>query len=152
MSLMRPFSTIREDLNRIFNEMDQEFLSPWLGGRGRTELGGQVATVWAPAVDVIEAENEVQVKAQVPGIRPEELDIEVENNMLTLSGEHTEREEETRGNVYRKEICYGKFFRRVPLPTDVDPNKADARFENGMLTVRLPKSAESRRHKIKVQR
>jgi HSP20 family protein len=151
MSLMRPFSSIRDDIDRMFREMEREFLTPIRGRGGYAEPGTtDISTVWAPAIDMVEENNNILLKVQVPGIRPEDLDIEVENNTVTLSGESRQREEETKGNVYRQEICYGRFYRRVPLPTEVQADKAKANFEHGLLTISLPKSEETRRHKIKV--
>ncbi len=151
MSLTRPFSSLRDDLTRIFNEMDQEFFSPALGGRrpGLTHLG-QPLSLLTPPVDIVEEENEIKVTAQVPGIKPEDIDIEVDDNTLVINAETVEKEETTEGNVHRKEIISGKFFRRVPLPTEVEGEKAKASFENGLLKVTIPKSKVSRRHKIKV--
>lgn len=151
MSLMRPFSSFREDLDRIFHDIEQEMMTPWRGRGRMMERPAELATIWAPAVDIIEEEKEIKVKAQVPGIRPEDLNIEVENQSLILSGESQYKEEEEKGNVYRREIAYGKFFRRVPLPSEVKADQAKADFEHGILTVTLPKSEETRRHRIKVK-
>lgn len=156
MSLMRPFSNLREDMNRLFNEIDREFLTPWTArggmmGRGGESQSSDMMALWAPAVDIIEEDQDIKVKAQIPGIRPEDLDIEVDNHTLCICGEtQEERQEEQGGNVYRKEIAYGKFFRRVPLPTDVKAEEAQANFENGLLTITLPKAEQTKRHKVKV--
>lgn len=150
MSLMRPFSSIREDMNRLFREMEQEFQAPQRAKAGaeRPELPG----LWGPPVDIIEEGDNIKVKAQVPGVKPEDIEIEVENDTLLLSGETRYTTEEDRGNVHLREIATGQFFRRIPLPTDVQGDKAKAEFQEGMLTITLPKSAEVRRHKIKVSR
>ncbi len=152
MSLMRPLSSLREDLNRVFSDLEQEFLSPWSPGRRRLGEPEAFLAVWTPPVDVVEDEKEIRVKALVPGIKPEDLSIEVEDHTLCLSGESFKKEEEEKGNFYRKEITHAKVFRRIQLPTDVQGEKAKADFENGMLTVTIPKSEETRRHKIKVSR
>lgn len=153
MALMRPLSTLREDINRMFSDIDRGFFSPLAVPSSRMlELGAETPSVWMPAVDVFEENNDIKVKAQVPGIPPENIDIEVEDSSLTLSGETAQRAEETKGNVYRQEICYGRFFRRIPLPTDVQADKAKADFQDGLLTVTLPKSEEVQRRKIKVSR
>ncbi len=154
MSLIRPFSSIRKDFNRLFSEMDQEFYAPWSGrersgGRGQQQ---EMMNVWAPAIDVIEEENRVVVRAQVPGIRPEDLDIEVDTHTLTISGKTSQQVEEEKGNVYRREIVSGRFYRQVGLPAEVKGDQAQAHFENGILRIELPKSEQSRRHKIKLNR
>jgi HSP20 family protein len=153
MSLIRPFSSIREDFNRLFRELDSEFFTTPLALPGRGQ-GEQLQTFLSPAVDVIDEEKNILVKAQIPGIKPENIDIDVENNTLTLTGETTEKFEDTQkqGNLVRQEISYGRSFRRIPLPADVNGEKAQAEFEHGVLTIKLPKSEETRRHKIKVQK
>lgn len=152
MSLMRPFSSLREDFNRLFKELDTEFFSTTTTGGSRMGQTDIFQNLWAPPVDVIDQEKEILVKVQVPGITPDKLDIDVEDNMLTLTGETAEiyMEPQGGGNVVRQEIAYGKFFRRIPLPSEVQPDKAKAEFENGILMVRLPKSGETRRHKIRL--
>jgi HSP20 family protein len=145
MSMMRPYSTRRENMSPLLGDLNPEMILPWGTSSG---LAGM--DTWGPAVDVIEEPNRVKVKAHVPGIQPENLNVEVTENTLTLSGESRREEEEEQRNVYRREIAYGRFYRQVPLPTQVDANKANADFENGVLTVTLPKAEEARRHRIKV--
>lgn len=152
MSLMRPMTSLREDLNRIFSDLEQELMMP-LGGRRRFEPGleqQQQLSTWVPPVDIIEEEGSIKVKALVPGLKAEDIDIEIDNNMLCLCGESVKEEAEEKGNFYRKEISSARVFRRIPLPTEVQSDKAKANFENGMLTITIPKSEETRRHKIKV--
>jgi HSP20 family protein len=152
MSLMRPFSSLREDLNRIFSEIDHEFFPAWASPSARVgeTVGRQVHSMWVPAVNMTEEDSEIKVKVQVPGIKPENIEVEVEEGTLTLSGETIEETQEEKGNFLRREIAHGKFYRHLHLPANVLPDKAKAEFENGILTVTLPKSEKTRRHKIKV--
>ncbi len=153
MSLMRPFTPGQTDLDRVFNELEQEFMSPWFGGRGRRYFEPTrefAVTTFAPPVNVIEEEKDVKVKAVVPGIKPENLEIEVTEHTLTISGEAKKEEAEEKGNFYRREISHANLYRRIELPTDVDGNKAKADFENGILTVTIPKLEQTQRHRIKI--
>lgn len=150
MSLMRPLSSI-QDLNRIFYDLEREFFSP---STRRTGEGGEnlMQTIWAPPVDIVEEPNEIIVKAQVPGIGQEDIDVEVENNLLTIRGEVKRTDEEKKQNFHRREIIEGSFYRQIQLPSEVEADKANARFENGILIVNIPKSRQTSRHKIKVGR
>lgn len=150
MALTRPFSAMREDIQRLMNDMEQQWMAPTRSSWWPGERLGAKAAMWAPAVDVIEEEKQIKVKAQVPGIKPEDLDIEVEADHLTIRGETVHKQEEEKGNVYHSEISYGKVFRRIPLPTEVQSEKAKADFEHGMLTITLPKAEGTHRHRIKV--
>lgn len=154
MSLMRPFSSVRDDLNQIFNEMERGLFSPMRPGRGQHgEFGNtDLITALIPPVDVVDEGDKIRVKALLPDVKPEELEIEIDMNSLILHGETTHQEEEKQGNVYRREIVQGSVYRRIPLPSEVQPEQAKAEFENGALTIILPKSQEAKRHKIKAKR
>jgi HSP20 family protein len=107
----------------------------------------------APAADVVETENEIRVVTEMPGIRPEELNVDLENNVLTIRGEkHEERQEGDESSTWHlSERRYGQFSRSFVLPRDVDQENIQASFENGVLTVRIPKSERARRRKIDVR-
>lgn len=155
MSLMFPFN----DLTRVLNDINQTFNQPFFGparaGRGQGEQGREFMSVWAPAVNVIEEENDIKVEAQVPGVKPDELEIDVDNNSVSIFGQKTEAfeegpREERKGSFHRREIVQGSFYRRIDLPTEVQADKAQANFENGILTVVLPIAQERRRHRIRL--
>jgi HSP20 family protein len=116
---------------------------------------GPRVVAWEPAelgfaLDVYETDDAVVVKGALPGVRPEEVDISVTGDVLTIKGE-TKSEEETKdGNYHRRELRYGAFARSVALPTLVDHDKAEATFENGILTISLPKAEEVRPKSIKI--
>ena len=118
-------------------------------------LRGPRVLSWEPAelgfaLDVYEKDDAVVVKAALPGVRPDEVDISVTGDVLTIKGE-TKSEEETKdGNYHRRELRYGVFARSIPLPTLVDHDKAEATFENGILTVSLPKAEEAKPKSIKI--
>ncbi len=150
MAIMRPLSSIQGDINRLFSELEQEFFSPLMGrrhgGTGLMEMSGK----WMPSVDIRNLEKEIEVKASIPGYRPEDIDIEVDEHMITLSGQMSQEEQAEEKEFVRREIVKGSFYRQIPLPVDVMSDQAQASFEHGMLTVRLPKAEQSRKHKIKV--
>jgi HSP20 family protein len=107
-----------------------------------------------PSVDVAESADTIEVKLDLPGVKPEEVNVEVSGNVLTVSGERKEEKESDEGNgrkYHRVERRYGNFSRSVWLPCAVKDSKADAQFQNGVLTIKLPKTEESKSHKIKVK-
>jgi HSP20 family protein len=139
-----PFSYLRNQINRVFDDF---WGQPWLAGRSEGFIG------FAPQVDVTETDKEVKICAEIPGVEPKDIDVSIEENLLTIKGEKkSEREEDEKGQ-YRMERSYGSFERSIPLPMAVDETKAKAEFKNGVLRLTLPKraGAESRRKKIPVK-
>jgi HSP20 family protein len=102
-------------------------------------------------VDVLDTADEIVVKASLPGVKPEDIDISVEGQLLTLKGESREEREEKAENWYHRERRQGSFVRQVQLPTEVDSSKAEAVFENGVLRLALPKAETVKPKSIKVQ-
>lgn len=115
------------------------------------DLFEQGEAVLEPAAEVSEADGEIVVKMSVPGVDKDQLQVTVENDVLTVRGEHRKEEEKKGKNFYRQEIRYGAFQRAVPLPGEVDSSKTKADLKNGMLTVRLPKSQQPRGRQVQVQ-
>ena len=93
---------------------------------------------WSPAVDLVRDNGHLVIRADVPGIKPEEIEIEVDDGMLTVSGKHEETEEKTEDNFVRRERRYGAFSRRLQLPEGVDPKKIKAITKDGVLEVTVP--------------
>jgi len=144
-SLMRwdPFGEmrgLRERMDRVFDDF---FRSPRL-------IPWESAEVVFP-LDVYETEDSLVVKAPLPGVRPEDVDISITGDILTIKGETRGEEEVKRENYHRRELRYGSFCRSVPLPTQVEHGKAEAVFEHGILTVTLPKAEEAKPKTIKVK-
>jgi HSP20 family protein len=129
-------------------------LNTWFGQpmmpRGREEDGMSFSD-WAPALDVEETDSEYLVKADLPAIRREDLKIHIEDNLLTLEGERKQEKEEKGRKYHRVERSYGTFLRRLALPTDIDRQKVSAEFKDGVLTMRLPKSASAKSRSIDVK-
>jgi HSP20 family protein len=104
-----------------------------------------------PAIDLSETDGEVILKASLPGVKPEDVDISINDGMLTVKGERKSEEKTEGANYYRQEIRYGAFSRSIPLPTRVNYEQADAEFKDGVLTVTLPKAEEVRPKQIKIR-
>jgi HSP20 family protein len=108
-------------------------------------------TTWTPLCDVFETPKEIVVKAELPGVQKEHLHVNIENTVLTLRGERAFEEETTRESYHRVERNYGEFMRSFTLPTTVDPNRIHAVFNDGVLTLRLPKREEALPKQIEVK-
>lgn len=127
------------------SDLFNRFFEGWDLG---TEMEGRT---WWPLLDVAEREDELIVKADLPGMKAQDIDIHLEGNVLTLSGQKTAGEEEKDENLYRCERRYGSFRRSITLPSTVDAEKIEASYDNGVLTVVVPKSEAAKPKKIKVQ-
>ena len=145
-SLIRwePFSdlvSLRDAMDRLFEESfvrpSSRLLAPW----GLESL----------AVDVVETKDEVVVVTSVPGVKPEDIDISVAGDTLTIKGETKMEEEIRRENLIRQERLYGAFARSVTLPAGLNADEAEAVFENGVLTLHIPKRKEVKPRTIKVK-
>ncbi|HEV56721.1 MAG TPA: Hsp20/alpha crystallin family protein [Phycisphaerales bacterium] len=104
-----------------------------------------------PKVDVIDRDNEILVKAELPGVKKEDIDISVSDNSITLRGCTSHESKEEKGDYYRMEMSRGEFTRTLTLPADVDSDKAKAAYKDGVLELTLPKLTKSKRRAIKVE-
>ena len=109
------------------------------------------AAAWMPLVDIFEEPEFIRLVAEVPGVKPENVNISVEGNVLTIKGTKEQAAEEKAEKVHRYERTYGAFERVFTLPATVDPNKIKATYEHGLLTVLLPKVETAKPHLIKVE-
>ena len=132
----RDISTLRDEMNRLFTRAVGDGVSS--------------GSNWTPAVDIFDAQDEVVLRAELPGLTPEDIDIEVDDNVLTLKGERRFQETVEEGRYYRLERSYGQFQRSVTLPQGVKADEISAGFDNGVLTVRVPKADEVKPRKIAV--
>lgn len=131
--------SLQDQINRLFNEAFD---------RSSDEAN---LTAWAPAVDIYETEHELVVKADLPEIKPEELDIRVENNILTLRGERKFEKQVNEDNYLRVERSYGSFSRSFSLANTVNTEAIKADYKNGVLTLSIPKREEAKPKQIKVR-
>ena len=135
----RGLSTLHDQVNRLFNET-------MFRGQGEDSA----ITTWAPAVDIFETPNELVVKADLPDVDEKDIDIRVENNLLTIRGERKFEKSVSEDNYLRVERTYGAFSRSFSLPTTVNAEAIHAEYKNGVLTVNLPKREESKPRQVKV--
>ncbi len=135
----RGLSTLQEQMNRLFDETLF---------RGRSDDSG--LTSWAPAVDIYETPDELVVKAELPEIDPKDIDIRVENNVLTIRGERKFDKTVSEDNYLRVERAYGTFSRSFALSNTVDAESIKAEYRDGVLTLRAPKREEAKPKQIKV--
>jgi HSP20 family protein len=106
---------------------------------------------WSPAVDIFETEDELVLKADVPEIDLKDIDLRVENQTLTLSGERKFEKDDSRKGYHRIERAYGQFTRSFALPSTVDTEKVEASYSNGVLSVKLPKKAAAKPRQVKIE-
>jgi HSP20 family protein len=102
-------------------------------------------------IDVYQTDNDIVIKSTIAGVKPEDLDVSINNDMITIRGERTQDEEVTEENYYYRECYWGGFSRSVILPVDVLADKAEASMKNGILTIRMPKADNTRTKKIQVR-
>ena len=136
----REFSTLQDRMNRLFRES--------YGPEGRDE--SLTTSQFAPPVDVYEDEHNVVLKVEVPGVDEKDIDVRVENNVLTVHGERKVEKEEKEENFRRIERQYGSFTRTFTLPSTVDAERIQADYDKGILKIVLPKKAEAKPKSIKV--
>jgi HSP20 family protein len=137
--------------NRPTTNPFHPLLDDVLGSRGGGRKGDLMRT---PDADVIEMQNEIRVMIELPGMRPEEIGVDLEGNVLTISGEKQEQRTEgddANRSWHLSERRYGRFIRSFVLPRDVQQEKIEAKFENGVLTLTIPKSEKARRRRIEVR-
>jgi HSP20 family protein len=134
----RGLATLQDQFNRIFNDSIRNYSD------------ASAVTAWAPAVDIYETPNELVVKADLPDVNEKDIDVRVENNLLTIRGERKLEKSVSEENFLRVERTYGSFSRSFSLPNTVNPEAIAAEYKSGVLTVTLPKREESKPRQVKV--
>lgn len=130
----RPLFGLRREIDRLFDD-----------------VVGSASTRWTPAVDVRETEKSLAIDVELPGIKPENVEVDVENGVLSITGEkRSERTNEEKGRYHMVERSYGSFFRSFQLPAGVDESQIKASFHDGLLTVDIPKAALPQPRKIQI--
>jgi HSP20 family protein len=137
MTRWRPFADFSDLRNRI-DAVLEDVMSP---------EGG----VWSPAIDLVESDGALVFRADVPGMKPEEIKIELEGDVLTISGEHEETKEAKDEQYLRRERRYGSFSRSMRVPAGIDPDKIEASCHDGVLEVKVPKPAEAESRKVTIK-
>ena len=134
----RDFPSLRKELDRLFE------------GFG-LDIPFAAEGEWAPAMDITENQDVYTVKAELPGMDPKEIDVQVIGDILTVRGERKQEKEEKKENCIRTERVYGSFSRSVRLPSSVDAKGVEAKYTVGVLSIRLPKTEETRKKKIDIK-
>jgi HSP20 family protein len=139
----RELSSLQSEMNRLFNTF---FDTP-------TTTGGNGGAVrrWIPSMDLVETEEHFVLRADLPGLSQEDVAIELEDNVLTVSGERRAEHEDKKEGFYRVERSFGQFRRSLTLPDGVDADAITATFDKGVLEVRIPKPEERKPRKVAIQ-
>jgi HSP20 family protein len=133
---------LQDRINRLFEETFGQYPA------GKKET---LERTWSPVVDIYEEKDTITVKAELPGIKKEEVSIEIKDNVLTLSGERSHEVEKKKENYHRIERFYGKFSRSFTLPETVQVDKIKANYKDGVLEITLPKSEETKPKAIPIK-
>ena len=146
--LMRwqPGYSLQDDLSQLFQSFGGVFDSPL-----EASLEAQFPGGWLPAVDVIDGKDSVTVKAELPGMKKEDIDISLQEGVLNLSGERKGGRDEKSGGVTRSERWFGRFQRSISLPYAVETKNIKASYTNGVLTIEMAKAEEAKPKQIKVE-
>ncbi|MCX8096183.1 MAG: Hsp20/alpha crystallin family protein [Spirochaetes bacterium] len=140
LSIWQPFSEI-ERVRREFDRLFDEFF----GSPDTTK-----DYILSPVVDVYETDKDVVIKAEMPGVKKDEIEITVKDNFVHIKAEKKEEKEEKKENIHRVERFYGRVERLIPMPTDVKSEEAKAEYKDGVLEIRIPKEKTSKETKIKI--
>jgi HSP20 family protein len=136
---VRELDSLQSDMNRLFDR--------FFDTRGN---GGAAGRRWIPAMDLSETEDHLVLRGDLPGLTEKDVDIEIKDNVLTVSGERKAENEEKSEGFHRVERSFGSFSRSLTLPQGVDADKVDANFDNGVLEVRVPKPAEVKPTRVQI--
>ncbi|MBD2078382.1 Hsp20/alpha crystallin family protein [Leptolyngbya sp. FACHB-17] len=140
---LKELEALRHQMNQVFDA----WLHPDPEARSLSPIDGMA---WTPAIELHETDTDVVLKAEVPGIEAKDLDVQVSEHTISISGHHQEETRTEEKGVFRSELRYGQFQRLIPLPTPVQYDQVKADFKNGILTLTLPKIESARKPVVKV--
>lgn len=148
MSMIRwnPFdelASLRESMDKLFDDL--------LTTRRPGQRGETAPILWQPAIEAYETDQDLVIRAELPGIDPKNVEISVSGDTLTIKGEARAEQDEKRRNYHRRELRYGSFVRSLTLPTGVQGDQAKAAYRNGILEIRVPKSERAKPKSVKVE-
>ncbi len=136
----KELSSLREEIDKLF---DSFF--------GRKSLFAEKELSFSPSIDVEETENSFLIKAEVPGIKKEDIKVTIDEDGITISGERKKDKEEKGKTYHRIEMAYGKFKRYIPFPREVEPDKAKAKYKEGILHIEIPKSEKAKPKEVEIK-
>jgi len=148
---LSPFEEMEREMEAMFGRFGHGWMRPfrWRGpfwGDMPAHFEGKV-----PNVDIIERDEEILVRAELPGVDKKDLDVSMSDNTVTIKGRARTEKEEEKGDYFHREVSSGEFSRTVRLPAEIDGEKAEASFKDGLLELTLPKLKKAKRHTIKVE-
>jgi HSP20 family protein len=135
----RELDSLQSDMNRLFDG----FFGGRLGDGGATRR-------WIPAMDLVETDDHLVLRADLPGMDEDDLEIEVKDGVLTISGERKAEHEQKTEGFYRVERAFGSFSRSLSLPDGIDAEKVSANFDRGVLEVKIPKPEQTKPHRVQI--
>jgi HSP20 family protein len=135
----RSLTSLRDNINRIF---DMTFPADWEEGRE--------AAQWRPSVDIFEKNGETVVHAELPGVKKEDISLDMKDSVMTIKGKRASEEEIDEDGYYRKERRFGSFQRIIPLPEAIDPDQVKANYRDGVLEIRIPQSQSTGMRQISI--
>ena len=151
LDIWRPFESLHDEIDRLFDNFGRGWHFPMKRSLiGEPLLGKETSWGALPAVDIVEHDKEYEITAELPGMDESNIDVSLSNGMLMLKGEKKEEKEEKRKDYYCSERRYGSFQRSFQLPEGVDADKIDAKFQKGVLTLILPKTADAQKKQKKI--
>jgi HSP20 family protein len=135
----RELDSLQSDMNRLFDRFFDT----------RTN-GSSAGRRWVPAMDLAETKDHLVLRGDLPGLTEDDIEIEIKDNVLTVSGERKAENEEKGEGYHRVERAFGRFSRSLSLPQGIDPEQVDAKFDKGVLEVRIPKPAEAKPTRVQI--
>jgi len=148
-----PFEGLRQEIDRLFDDFGLGFRWPFGRSLFAAEPLFRRRMTWAkmPAVDVVESEKAYEITADLPGMDEKNIEVKITDGVMTIKGEKQEEKEEKKKDYYLQERGFGSFQRSFELPDTVDPDKIEASFKKGVLTVTIPKKAEAQKPAKKIE-
>jgi len=137
--------SMQREMNQLFDSFSRSMFDRELDRPGFSSLVGAI-----PKMDVSETHDEIEVTAELPGMEEKDIDVSLSKEVLTIRGEKKQEKEEKKKDFYRMERMYGSFHRSIPLPAEIDTEKVEAKFKNGVLTIKLPKTPEAKKEVKKI--
>jgi HSP20 family protein len=138
-------------INTIYKEESEFAMSPTFERSAREEMPAADGSEGQLTIDVYQTESDIVIKSTIAGVKPEDLDVSINNDMVSIRGERKNEEQVSEDNYYYQECYWGGFSRSVILPVDIISEKAEASMKNGILTIRLPKADSNKTKKIQVR-
>lgn len=150
MSLTRPVHEMTEQLNKLFYGLNEEMGFPMSLRKDWPFFRQNKQTPWFPNVELRDTDKALLLRAEIPGIKAEDLNVEVNDNSVCISGESRQEKREEKENLFHSEFQYGSFYRRIALPAGVKADEAQAEYKNGILELTMPKQVVAQTKRIPI--